>query len=266
LQSAIDFINEKTENFAPDIAIVLGSGLGGFAKSVNGVQIPYSDIPGFKTSTVEGHKGSLLFGEISGKKIVVMQGRIHLYEGYSPFDITYPIKIFKKLGVKTLILTNAAGSLKKDMPPSSLMLIKDHINFTARNPLTGKNDDTLGQRFPDMSDIYTKELRNLVWECAKNLDIKLREGVYLMTTGPSYETPAEVKMFALMGADAVGMSTVPEAIVSNYTGMKTIGISLITNYAAGISDTKLDHNEVLDMGNIAAQKFTTLLYAVIERL
>ncbi len=250
----------------PEIALVLGSGLGEFTKNLDGVQIPYSEIPDFKVSTVQGHKGSLFFTEIFGKKLVVMQGRLHFYEGYELSDITYPVKVFKKLGVKTLILTNAAGSLQKELVPSDLMLIKDHINFTAKNPLIGKNDDTLGERFPDMSDIYTSSLRNLVKTCAKEEGICLKEGVYLMTTGPSYETPAEVRMFGLLGANAVGMSTVPEAIVANYLGLQTIGISLITNYASGISSEKLSHKEVVEMGNIATEKFTKLVNSIINKL
>lgn len=266
MQSTVDFIRGKIGDFVPEIALVLGSGLGEFTKNLIGVQIPYSDIPDFMVSTVKGHKGSLFFTEIFGKKLVIMQGRFHFYEGYELKDITYPIKVFKKLGVKTLILTNAAGSVKKDLKPSDLMLIKDHINFTAKNPLIGKNDDTLGERFPDMSDIYTASLRETVKTCAKEENIDLKEGVYIMTTGPSYETPAEVKMFEFLGADAVGMSTVPEAIVSNYLGLQTIGISLITNYASGISKEKLSHKEVVEMGNIATEKFTKLVNAIINKL
>ncbi len=266
MQSTIDFIKEKTGNFVPEIALVLGSGLGEFTKNLDGITLNYSEIPGFKTSTVKGHKGSLFFCNIFNKNVVIMQGRLHYYEGYELSDITYPVKIFKKLGVKILILTNAAGSVEKSLKPSDLMLISDHINFTAKNPLIGKNDDTLGERFPDMSDIYTKTLRDKVKECAKNIGVELKEGVYLMTTGPSYETPAEVKMFNKLGADAVGMSTVPEAIVSNYLGMQTIGISLITNYASGISDTKLSHGEVVEMGKKAAQKFAKLVNSIIENI
>ncbi len=266
MQAAIDFIKEKTGNFTPEIALVLGSGLGDFTKNLNGITIEYGDIPGFKTSTVKGHKGSLFFTTLFDKKLVIMQGRLHFYEGYELSDITYPVKIFKKLGVETLILTNAAGSLREDFKPSDLMLITDHINFTAKNPLIGKNDDTLGERFPDMSNIYTEALRDKVKECALDTGIEIKEGVYVMTTGPSYETPAEVKMFGSLGGSAVGMSTVPEAIVSNYLGMKTIGISLITNYASGISKNKLSHNEVVEVGRIATQKFTKLVNAIINKL
>lgn len=266
MQSAINFIKEKNPGKMPEIALVLGSGLGKFGENLDGVSINYSEIPGFKASTVEGHKGSLLFCELFGKNVVIMQGRFHFYEGYEPSEITYPIKVFKGLGVKTLILTNAAGSLKKDLKPSDLMLISDHINFTARNPLIGKNDPSLGVRFPDMSDVYTKTLRDKVKKCAESLKINLKEGVYLMTTGPSYETPAEVKMFASLGADAVGMSTVYEATMANYLDMQTIGISLITNYASGISSTKLNHKEVVEMGEAAAEKFTKLVNAVIKNI
>lgn len=266
LQATINYINEKTGNFKPDIALVLGSGLGGFTKDLNGITLPYNDIPNFRASTVKGHKGALFFTTLFNKKIVVMQGRLHFYEGYELTDITYPIKVFKKLGAKTLILTNAAGSLREDFKPSDLMLIKDHINFTGKNPLIGKNDDTLGERFPDMSNIYTETLRDQIKEYAKNEGVDLKEGVYVMTTGPSYETPSEVKMFGKLGGDAVGMSTVPEAIVSNYLGMNTIGISLITNYASGISKNKLSHDEVVEVGHITAQKFTKLINAIINNL
>lgn len=264
--ASINFIREKIKDFTPEIALVLGSGLGEFTKGLDGIQIPYSEIPDFKASTVKGHKGSLFFTELFNKKIVVMQGRLHFYEGYDLSDITYPIKVFKTLGVKTIILTNAAGSLRKTLAPSDLMLIKDHINFTAKNPLIGQNDDTLGERFPDMSDVYTKKMRELVKKCALKNNIPLEEGVYLMTTGPSYETPAEVKMFGMLGADAVGMSTVPEAIVSNYLGLNTIGISLITNYASGISDKKLSHTEVVEMGKIASEQFAKLINSIIENI
>ncbi len=266
MQATIDFINKRTGNFVPDIALVLGSGLGEFTKNLDGITIEYADIPDFKTSTVKGHKGSLFFSELFDKKIVVMQGRLHFYEGYDLKDITYPIKIFKKLGVKTLILTNAAGSLREDFKPSDLMLITDHINFTSKNPLIGKNDDTLGERFPDMSNIYTDSMQEKVKSCAKDLGLEIKEGVYVMTTGPSYETPAEVRMFKALGGSAVGMSTVPEAIISNYLGMDTIGISLITNYASGISKNKLSHDEVVEVGKIATQKFTKLINAIINKL
>lgn len=266
MQSTIDFIKDRTSGFVPEVALVLGSGLGKFTENLDGISINYSEIPGFKVSTIEGHKGSLFFTKAYGKNLAVMQGRFHYYEGYGLSDITYPIKIFKKLGVKTLILTNAAGSLKKDLKPSDLMLITDHINFTANNPLIGKNDPTLGVRFPDMSDIYTESLRKKVKACAENIGVELKEGIYLMTTGPSYETPAEVRMFGALGADAVGMSTVPEAIVGNYLGLNTIGLSLITNYASGISATKLSHSEVVQMGEIAAQKFSKLVGSIIENL
>lgn len=266
MQATINYIKEKTGDFTPDIALVLGSGLGEFTKDLDGITLPYADIPNFRISTVQGHKGSLFFTTLFGKKIVVMQGRLHFYEGYELADITYPVKIFKKLGVKTLILTNAAGSLREDFKPSDLMLISDHINFTCKNPLIGKNDDTLGERFPDMSNIYTDTLRDLVKDCAKEAGVEIKEGIYVMTTGPSYETPAEVKMFGSLGGSAVGMSTVPEAIVSNYLGLKTIGISLITNYASGISKEKLSHSEVVEVGRIATQKFTKLIYAIINKI
>lgn len=267
MQDTLDFINLKTNNFKPEIAIILGSGLGELADEYCDFSIPYSEIPGFVKSTVKGHKGRLVFAQICGKKVVMMQGRNHFYEGHTMQEITYPVKVFKKLGVKTIILTNAAGGVNEKFKPADLMLITDHINRMGSNPLIGNNDDSFGERFPDMSEIYKKSLRELAKECANELDIELQEGVYLANSGPSYETPAEIKMMRYMGADAVGMSTVPEAIVANYCKMNILGISCISNLASGVGNTtKLTHEEVIEVTNNAKIKFKSLIIKFIEKL
>lgn len=264
MREALEFIKSKINDFKPEIAIVLGSGLGAFCEGLEGIAIPYSQIKGFAPSTVKGHKGELLFCEVEGKNCVIMQGRFHYYEGHSLAQTTLPIKVFKKLGVQKLILTNAAGSLKKELAPSSIMLICDHINFMGSNPLIGENDETLGTRFPEMNEVYSKRLREIVKNCAQKLNIELKEGVYSALTGPSYETPAEVKMLSILGADATGMSTVPEAIVGKYCSMEVLGVSLITNYAAGLSDIAPNHKEVVEMGKIAGEKLVELLRESIK--
>ncbi|MCM1010688.1 MAG: purine-nucleoside phosphorylase [Fusobacterium sp.] len=266
MENTIKFINQQTENFKPEIGIVLGSGLGELADEFCDVGVNYSDIPNFASSTVAGHKGRLVFAEINGKKVVMMQGRIHFYEGHPLNIVTYPIKVLKALGIKTLILTNAAGAVNPEFNPADLMLITDHINFMGTNPLIGKNDDTLGVRFPDMSEIYKNDLREIAKHCAEKLNIELREGVYLATTGPSYETPAEIKAYRLLGADAVGMSTVPEAVVANYCGLNVLGISCITNQAAGVGTAKLSHSEVIESANLAKNKFKGLIKEIIANI
>jgi len=261
ISESIDFIKSKIGDFKPEIAVVLGSGLGGFADGLEVVAaIDYKDIPHFKVSEVVGHKSRLIFAHIEGKNIVVMQGRLHFYEGHSLVETTYPIKVLKHLGVETLILSNAAGGINPDYSSGDLVLITDHINFLGTNPLIGKNDDTLGTRFPDMSQVYSRELLDF----AKRLLPALKEGVYLASTGPSYETPAEIKMFRNFGADLVGMSTVPEAIVANYCGIKVLAISLVTNLASGISKTQLNHEEVVAAGAAAGEKFTKLVKEIIS--
>lgn len=260
---AVEYINEQTNNFIPDIAVVLGSGLGELPEDYECIKIPYQNIPNFHKSTIEGHKGQLCFCEINGKKVVMMQGRYHFYEGYSMSDITFPIKVFKKMRIKTIILTNAAGSLNQKINVGDLMLINDHLNLMGTSPLIGKNDDNLGQRFPDMSEVYNKELQEKVFAAAKSCNIEIKSGVYAAMTGPNYETPAEVKMLCTLGADAVGMSTAPEAIIANYCGMNVIGISCITNYAAGVSKNKLSHQEVLDCTEKVKEKFKTLIKTII---
>lgn len=264
MESTINYIQEKIKGFKPEIGIILGSGLGDFADSFDSITISYNDIPGFEKSAVQGHKGQLVFAEVNGKKVVMMQGRYHFYEGYSMQTVTYPVKVMKKLGVKTLIVTNAAGAVSGEYTPGDLMFITDHINFMGTNPLMGKNDDTLGTRFPDMSKVYSKDLIEKAVKIAEKLNISYQKGVYVATTGPSYETPAEIKMFRLLGGNAVGMSTAPEAIVANYCGLKVLGISCLTNYAAGVSDSPLNHQEVIDTANKVKESFKNLLAEFIK--
>ena len=266
MKETIDFINSKTNNFVPETAIVLGSGLGDFADDYCDVAVPYGEIPGFAPSTVKGHKGRLVFATIEGTKVVMMQGRFHYYEGHPIERVVYPIKVFKKLGVKNLIVTNAAGGINPNFRASDLMLITDHINFMHVNPLIGPNDDTLGERFPDMTEVYKKDLQKVALDCADKLGIKLQKGVYMALTGPNYETPAETKMVTMLGADAVGMSTVPEAMVANYCGIKVLGISCISNAAAGITGEVLSHQEVIEAANVAKDKFKSLLLEVVKSI
>ena len=266
MEDTIKFIEEKIGTFRPEIAVILGSGLGELADEYSDIAIPYSDIPHFIKSTVQGHKGRLVFACIGGKNVVMMQGRNHFYEGHTMQEITYPVKVMKKLGVKTVILTNAAGAVNETFVPSDLMLIKDHINFMGANPLVGPNDPELGERFPDMTEIYKKDLIALAKDCAKNLGLELKEGVYFANSGPSYETPSEIHMARLRGADAVGMSTVPEAIVANYCGMNVLGISCISNAASAHDGEKLSHEEVIDTTNKAKEKFKKLVVKIIQSL
>lgn len=231
----------------PKTALILGSGLGDLANDIeNAVKIPYHTLPHFPVSTVEGHMGQLVIGTYTGIPVVAMQGRFHYYEGYSTEQTTYPVRVLGYLGVKHFLLTNAAGGVNTDYVPGDLMLITDHINMSGSNPLIGKNLDTLGPRFPDCSSIYDRETNKRIQECAASLGIDLKEGTYMMNSGPTYETPAEVRMARVLGADAVGMSTVPEAIIAAHMGLKVTGISCITNMAAGILDQPLHHGEVVE--------------------
>lgn len=266
MEDTIKFIEEKTNGFKPEIGIILGSGLGELADEYCEIAISYNEIPHFIKSTVAGHKGRLVFAEINGKNVVMMQGRNHFYEGHSMQEITYPVKVMKKLGVKTLILTNAAGAVNKTFVPADLMLITDHINNMGSNPLIGANDSDLGERFPDMTEIYKHRLIKLAKKCAKKLDMDVREGVYLANSGPSYETPAEIHFARTIGADAVGMSTVPEAIVANYCSMDVLGISCISNAASSSGGEKLSHEEVIETTNKAREKFKKLVLSVIKSL
>lgn len=266
MSETIDFIKSIIDDFEPEIGLVLGSGLGELADEVGGKRIPYCEIPLFENSTVQGHKGSLVFAEVFGKKCVFMQGRYHFYEGHTMQKITYPIRVMKQLGVKTLILTNAAGGINPTFNGGDLMLITDHINMMGANPLIGMNNDSFGVRFPDMSEVYKKHLRKVAKEQALKLGINLKEGVYVASSGPNYETPAEVRMLRTIGADACGMSTVPEAIIANHAGMDVLGISCITNMAAGISATALNHEEVVEQANKIKVDFKNLILNIIENI
>lgn len=266
MENTIKFINEQTNGFVPEVGIILGSGLGELADEYCDCAVPYAEIPNFIKSNVVGHKGRLVFAEIEGKKVVMMQGRNHFYEGHSMAEITYPVKVMKKLGVKVLILTNAAGAVNESFRPADLMIITDHINFMGTNPLIGQNDSSLGERFPDMSEVYKKDLVKLAEKCAEKLCIDVQKGVYMACTGPSYETPAEIHMARSFGADAIGMSTVPEAIVANYCGLKVLGISCISNPASGISDVQLSHDEVIETTNKAKKRFKSLIVEVLSSL
>ncbi len=266
LDRAVDYIKTRVQDFKPEIGIILGSGLGELADEYCTIAIPYSEIPGFEASTVSGHKGQLVFAEINGKRVVMMQGRFHFYEGHSIQKVVFPVKVMKKLGVETLIVTNAAGGVNPEFKPSDLMIITDHINYMGVNPLIGKNDDTMGDRFPDMSEVYTTKYIELAKTIAGELGIDLQQGVYMALTGPSYETPAEVRMARVIGADAVGMSTVPEAVVASWAGMKVIGLSCICNSAAGVSTVGLSHADVIDAANKAKTKFKALVKEVIKRI
>jgi purine-nucleoside phosphorylase len=248
----------------PQIAIVLGSGLGDFADEFeDALALPYREIPGFVTSTAQGHAGKLVIGKVSGVPVLAMQGRVHYYEGYSLEEVTFPIRTFKLLGIETLILTNAAGGIDVQLSQGSLMVISDHLNLMGVNPLRGANDERFGPRFPDLTEVYTRELQELASEAARELGITARRGVYAALAGPSYETPAEIHMLRAFGADAVGMSTVPEAIVARHMGMKVLGISCITNMAAGISEAPINHEEVMETGQKVRESFTQLLRRVI---
>ncbi|MBQ8669357.1 purine-nucleoside phosphorylase [bacterium] len=266
IKDTLDYIETFTDGFKPEIGIILGSGLGEIADTYREFVIPYSKIPGFAKSTISGHKGQLVFAQIGGKKVVMMQGRNHYYEGHSMQDITYPVKVMKKLGVKTLIITNAAGAINKSYRPGDLMVITDHINLMGSNPLIGPNDEELGTRFPDMSEIYNKQLIKIVDGVARSLNLDIKHGVYVASSGPSYETPAEIKMARYMGGDAAGMSTVPEAIVANYCGMKVIGISCISNFASGVSTKKLSHDEVIETTTKVRAKFKELVLNILKVL
>ena len=250
-----------------DIGVILGSGLGDYAEALeDAVKLPYSEIPGFPRSTVAGHAGMWCCGTLYGKRVVMMQGRFHYYEGYGMKDVTLPVRVMQKIGVKTLIVTNAAGGVNLGCHPGELMVIGDIFSMTAQNPLIGPNLDAFGPRFPDMSCAFDKELRALAHECANEQGFALREGVYAQMTGPTYETPAEIRMLRTLGADAVGMSTVPEVIVARHGGMRVLGISCITNMAAGILDQPLNHAEVTETANRVKGQFRNLLDRIIEKM
>ena len=276
---AADFIKSKYSK-SIETVVVLGSGLGAFADGIeNAVKIPYETIPHFARSTVEGHAGQLVLGEVEGIPVAVQQGRFHYYEGYEMEQVTFPMRTFGVMGITNVILTNAAGSTSTEMTPGSLMLISDHINMMGVNPLRGRNDERFGPRFPDMTEVYARDFQEIVVHEAESIarerfekghDEKLTDflhrGVYCALSGPTYETPAEVRLYRLLGADAVGMSTVPEAIVARHQGMKVLGISCITNFAAGMTDEAINHEEVMETGARVAEVFKELLARTISKL
>ena len=251
----------------PRIALVLGSGLGGFADDFEeAVPVPYEEVPGFVRSTAQGHAGRLVIGKVDTVPVLAMQGRVHYYEGYSLEEVTFPVRTFKLLGVKTLILTNASGGINVQLNQGTLMVISDHVNLLGDNPLRGPNDDRFGPRFPDMSAVYSRELQELVMEEANEIGADVRRGIYGGLSGPSYETPAEIHLLRNLGADAVGMSTVPEAIVARHMDVEVLGISCITNMAAGISDEPINHEEVMATGDRVRDTFAQLLRRVVNRV
>lgn len=259
LLNCYESCKEKID-FVPKIALVLGSGLGDFAESIQKeAELDYKDIAGFPQSTVEGHRGRFVFGYVKDVPVVCMQGRIHYYEGYSISDVVLPIRLMKLMGAETLFLTNAAGGVNETYQPGDLMLIRDHISSFVLSPLIGENINSLGPRFCDMSDTYDRKLREVLKSTASKLDIPLQEGVYLQFTGPQYETPAEIRMVRALGADAVGMSTACEAVAANHCGMKICGISCITNMAAGVTEGFLSHDEVQEMADRTAPLFKLLV-------
>lgn len=279
-----EFIRSKYDKDIK-VALVLGSGLGGFADELeNAVKIPYEEVPHFKKSTVEGHAGQLVLGEVKSVSVAVQQGRFHYYEGYRMSKVIFPVRVFGALGIKSLILTNAAGSVDTDFKQGTLMLIRDHINLMGINPLRGKNDERFGDRFPDMTEVYSLKYQDIAIAAAREMaeekaeaekertgrkpEIEriLRRGVYCGLSGPSYETPSEIRMIRLLGGDAVGMSTVPEAIAARQMGIKVLGISCITNLAAGISDETINHEEVMETGAKVAGVFQELLRRIIPKL
>ncbi len=265
MDEACRFIKQQTL-LLPEVGIVLGSGLGEFAGMVTQkTVIPYEEIPHFKKASVVGHAGCLVLGKIQSKSTAVLQGRYHYYEGHDIRDVVFPVRVLCKLGIKKLLLTNAAGGINPSLLPGDLMILRDHINLMGVNPLRGENDDRLGPRFPDMSHVYDEQLINVIADGMQSLRISVKKGVYVGLSGPSYETPAEIKMLAAIGADAVGMSTVPEAIAARQMGVSVAGISCITNLAAGISKTPLSHKEVTDTANRVKDQFIRLLNTIIPK-
>lgn len=266
MKEAAEYIRGKYP-VQPEIGLVLGSGLGVLADLVeDAIVIPYEEIPHFPVSTVEGHAGELLLGTVSGRHVLLMKGRFHMYEGYGVETVSFPVRVMKELGVQMLLVTNAAGGINTSYEVGDLMLIKDHINFTFRNPLIGPNHNEMGVRFPDMSEAYSRRLREVAKTVAAEQGIKLQEGVYIGLLGPSYETPAEIRMMRTLGADAVGMSTVAEVLVARHAGIEVLGFSCISNMAAGILDQPLSHQEVMETTERVKQTFLKLILSIIPRL
>jgi purine-nucleoside phosphorylase len=263
---AAKFILSKTQ-LRPHVAVILGSGLGAFADDLAGaVRIPYEKIPGFPRSTAEGHAGRLVIGKAGDVVVAAMQGRVHFYEGYSLNEVVFPMRVLGRLGIRAAILTNAAGGINTDFKQGALVVIRDHINLQGSNPLIGPNDERFGARFPDMSQAYSKSYRSIASEEARRLGIEAFEGVYAALTGPSYETPAEIRYLRTIGADLVGMSTAPEVIVARHMGIRVLGISCVTNMAAGILDQPINHAEVMETGERVKGHFVALLRAVLPRI
>ena len=266
IENAVKYISSKIPA-APEAAIVLGSGLGGLADKIeNPVYIDYSELEGFPVSTAPGHKGRFVYGTLSGKRVICMQGRFHFYEGWNMEQIVAPIRVMRLLGAEYLIITNAAGGINRSFNPGDIMLITDHINFMGTNPLIGKNDDSFGVRFPDMSYAYNPDLIKLAVECSAATGVEIKKGVYIGCTGPSYETPAEIRAFRTLGADAVGMSTVPEVIAASHLKFKTLAFSLISNMAAGILDKPLTEEEVLETGARKGAEMQRLICEILGRV
>lgn len=263
LMSCVKSVREKTD-FQPEVAVILGSGLGGFA---DGIQIekviPYGEIEGFPTSTVEGHKGQFVFGYVKNVPVVIMQGRVHYYEGYSMEEVVLPTRLMGMLGAKKLVITNATGGLNETFPENTLMIIKDQISVAVPNPLIGENLSELGERFPDMSEIYSARMRKIMKECAERLQIPVEEGVYVQLSGPSFESPAEIRMVKSWGADAVGMSTTCEAIAAKHMGMEICGISWVGFLAAGLGDREMSHDDVQAGGLAIEERFSALVTEIV---
>ncbi|MCR1898041.1 purine-nucleoside phosphorylase [Irregularibacter muris] len=266
IKETTDFIKKKTK-IAPQLGLVLGSGLGEMAEELEDrTVIPYSEIPHFPVSTVSGHAGNLILGKLMGKSIVAMQGRFHYYEGYSLDEVIFPIRVMNKLGIKILVVTNAAGGVNKQLQPGDLMIIEDMINLQGNNPLIGENLEEFGPRFPDMSTAFNQNLRNVLRKSGEKIGVELQEGVYAAMTGPSYETPAEVRMLRKLGVDAVGMSTVPEVIVARHASVDVLGISCISNMAAGILEQPLSHKEVIETTDKVKDNFKSLIRKFLQEL
>jgi purine-nucleoside phosphorylase len=266
-REAANYIEAKAAGRSAKVAVILGSGLGGVADAIEDpIQVPYGEIPHFVKSTVDGHDGKLIIGRCGGIEVAVMKGRFHFYEGYTMEEVTLPTRVFSLMGIRSLIVTNAAGGTAPQLLPGSVMVITDHINLMSDNPLVGPNDPRFGPRFPDMTSAYAPDYIALAHQAAREIGIKLAQGVYAALRGPSYETPSEIRMLIKLGADAVGMSTVPEVIVARHAGVKVLGFSCITNTAAGLANKEIDHSEVMEVGARAGKQLSELIVRIIPRL
>jgi purine-nucleoside phosphorylase len=266
VEAIVQAVRARTA-LAPKVGVILGSGLGGFADGLTErVVLPYAQLPGFPVSSVKGHAGQMVLGLLDGAPVVALQGRVHFYEGFAPWQVALPARVLCRLGISALVVTNAAGGIRPDFVPGDLMRITDHVNLSGFNPLVGPNDDRLGPRFPDMSAAYSPALGEVMEQCAAQTGLRLRQGVYVQLSGPSYETPAEIRMLRTLGADAVGMSTVPEVIVAAHMGVPVAGISCITNFAAGLGQRPLDHAEVAETAERVKDAFAALLRAFLPRI